>query len=205
MTGRPSDLVFSVNLMRTRQGSRPNACAGLLLTLLLVAGILSGCGSADKTAGDGLANAPVAAVVKVQRRDLSSQLSISSEFQPYQEVNVYAKVSGYIQKLEVNWGTHVKQGQQLALLEIPELQQQLQQDEASVKKSEQDLARANEELIRSESAYTVTHVTYARLADVQKSRPELVAQEEIDIAQGKDLEANAGVSSARDSVADCTR
>jgi len=201
MTGRPSDLVFSVNLMRTRQGSRPNACAGLLLTLLLVAGILSGCGSADKTAGDGLANAPVAAVVKVQRRDLSSQLSISSEFQPYQEVNVYAKVSGYIQKLEVNWGTHVKQGQQLALLEIPELQQQLQQDEASVKKSEQDLARANEELIRSESAYTVTHVPYARLADVQKSRPELVAQEEIDIAQGKDLEANAGVSSARDSVA----
>jgi len=175
MTGRPSDLVFSVNLMRTRQGSRPNACAGLLLTLLLVAGILSGCGSADKTAGDGLANAPVAAVVKVQRRDLSSQLSISSEFQPYQEVNVYAKVSGYIQKLEVNWGTHVKQGQQLALLEIPELQQQLQQDEASVKKSEQDLARANEELIRSESAYTVTHVTYARLADVQKSRQELVA------------------------------
>ena len=201
MTGRPSDLVFSVNLMRTRQGSRPNACAGLLLTLLLVAGILSGCGSADKTAGDGLANAPVAAVVKVQRRDLSSQLSISSEFQPYQEVNVYAKVSGYIQKLELNCGTHVKQGQQLALLEIPELQQQLQQDEASVKKSEQDLARANEELIRSESAYTVTHVTYARLADVQKSRPELVAQEEIDIAQGKDLEANAGVSSARDSVA----
>src|SRR6202044_4013610 len=36
--------------------------------------------------------------------------------------------------------------------------------------------------------------------DVQKSRPELVAQEEIDAAQGKDLEADAGVSSAKDAV-----
>jgi len=116
-------------------------------------------------------------------------------------VNMYAKVSGYIQKLQVDWGTHVKQGQLLAVLEIPELQQQLQQDEANVKKSEQDLERAKEELTRSASAYKVAHLTYTRLADVQKSRPELVAQEEIDIAEGKDLEASASVSSAKDALA----
>ena len=187
--------------MRTRHKSRGRNPVRLFTAILVVAGFLSGCGSTGKAASDSLANAPTAAVVKVQRRDLSSQLSISSEFQPYQEVNVYAKVSGYIQKLDVNWGTHVKQGQSLAVLEIPELQQQLQQDEASVKKSEQDVARANEELNRSESAYKVTHLTYARLADVQKSRPELVAQEEVDVAQGKDMEASAGVSAAKDSVA----
>ena len=115
--------------------------------------------------------------------------SIASEFEPYQEISVYAKVSGYIKKLHINWGTHVDQGQLLAVLEIPELQQQLQQDEACVRRSEQDLARAQEELNRSESAYNVTHLTYTRLANVQKTRPELVAQEEIDVAQGKDLEA----------------
>ena len=186
---------------RTLHKSRGMSRARLFTALLVAAGLLSGCGSTGKATGDSLLNAPTAAVVKVQRRDLSSQLSISSEFQPYQEVNVYAKVSGYIQKLDVNWGTHVKQGQSLAVLEIPELQQQLQQDEASVRKSEQDVARANEELNRSESAYKVTHLTYARMADVQKSRPELVAQEEVDVAQGKDLEASAGVSAAKDSVA----
>jgi RND family efflux transporter MFP subunit len=95
----------------------------------------------------------------------------------------------------------VKQGQLLAVLEIPELQQQIQQDQASVRKSEQDLLRAQEELTRSQSAYNVAHLTYSRLADVQKSRPELVAQEEIDVAQGKDLEANANVSAAKDSLA----
>ncbi len=72
---------------------------------------------------------------------------------------------------------------------------------ASVRRSEQDLARANEELNRSESAYKVAHLTYTRLADVQKSRPELVAQQEIDEAQGKDLEASAGVSSQKDALA----
>jgi RND family efflux transporter MFP subunit len=141
------------------------------------------------------------AVAKTMRRSLSSILDIASEFEPYQEINVYAKVSGYIQKLDVNWGTHVKQGQVLAMLEIPELQQQLQLDESTVKRGEQELARANEELMRAKSTYNVAHLTYTRLAGVQKTRPELVAQEEVDVAQGKDLEASAGVSAAEDSVA----
>jgi RND family efflux transporter MFP subunit len=162
--------------------------------------LLAGCGASGKPVDDA-ANAPVAPVVTAHRENLTSQLSIAAEFQPYQEVNVYAKVSGYIQKLYVDWGAHVKQGQLLAVLEIPELQQQLEQDEANTKKSEQDLERAKEELNRATSAYTVAHLTYSRLADVQKSRPELVAQEEIDIAQGKDLEASAGESSAKDALA----
>jgi len=87
------------------------------------------------------------------------------------------------------------------VLEIPELQQQLQQDEASVKRSQQALEGAREELKRAESVYNVAHVTYTRLADVQKTRPDLLAQQDVDVAQGKDLEANAGVSSARDALA----
>ena len=59
--------------------------------------------------------------------------------------DLYAKVSGYVQKLYVNWGTHVRAGQTLADLEIPELQQQLQQDEANVHRGESDLERAREE------------------------------------------------------------
>jgi RND family efflux transporter MFP subunit len=144
--------------------------------------------------------AQAAAVVKVQRKNLSSTLEISSEFQPFQEIDVFAKVSGYVQKLYVDYGTHVKQGQILAVLEIPELQQQLLQDEASVRRAEQDVSRAHEEQSRAQSAYNVAHLTFGRLADVQKSKPELMSQQEIDEAQGKDLEANAGVSSAKDSV-----
>jgi RND family efflux transporter MFP subunit len=177
-----------------------NLSTSLLILTGFVAGLVSGCGDARKGEAEDAAHAPTAPVVKVARRNLSNTLEIASEFQPLQEIEVYAKVSGYIKKLYVDWGTHVKKGQLLAELEIPELQQQLQQDEAGARRSDQDLSRAREELNRAQSAYNVAHLTYTRLADVQKSRPELVAQEEIDAAQGKDLEASAGVSSAKDAV-----
>jgi RND family efflux transporter MFP subunit len=169
-----------------------------MFVVIVLSACANGCGDAHKADA---ADVPPAAVVKVQRKSLSSTLEISSEFLPYQEIDVYAKVSGYIQKLYVDWGTHVKQGQLLAVLEIPELQQQLLQDEASVRRADQEVSRAREEQTRAESAYSVAHITYTRLADVQKSRPELVAQQEIDVAQGKDLEASAGVSSSKDALA----
>ena len=168
---------------------------------LISSAALTGCGEGRKAAADDAANAPTAAVVKVTRGNIADSLEIASEFQPFQEVDVYAKVSGYIRKLYVDYGTHVKQGQLLAVLEIPELQQQLQQDEASVRRSDQELTRAREDLNRSQSAYTVAHLTYSRLADVQKSRPELVAQQEIDVAKGKDLEADADVSAQKAALA----
>ena len=175
------------------------ACGLYLIALVGFAGMLAGCARSAKV--DASANVPVVAVVSVARHDLANTLEIASEFQPYQEIEVYAKVSGYIQKLYVNWGTHVKAGQVLADLEIPELQQQLQEDEASVHRSESELERAREELNRVNSAYKVAHLTYQRLADVQKSQPGLVAQQDIDVAEGKDVEASAGVSAAKDSLA----
>jgi RND family efflux transporter MFP subunit len=162
---------------------------------------LIGCGDGREAAAGDAANAPVAAVVKVARGNIADNLEIASEFQPFQEVDVYAKVSGYIQKLYVDYGTHVKQGQILAVLEIPELQQQLQQDQASVRRSDQELTRAREDLNRAQSAYTVAHLTYTRLADVQKSRPELISQEEIDVSKGKDMEADADVSAQKAALA----
>jgi RND family efflux transporter MFP subunit len=189
----------------SRAGSRAGVLKGrtrraqIPIVLVLAVGALAGCGGTGKASD--ASNVPIVPVVRVERRDLTSQMNIASEFQPFQEVSVYAKVSGYIQKLYVDWGSHVKQGQLLAVLEIPELEQQIQQDQASVKKSEQDVARSNEELTRANSAYKVAHITYSRLADVQKSQPSLVAQQEIDVAQGKDLEANANVSASKDSVA----
>src|SRR6202050_3746053 len=138
--------------------------AALFVAAGLFAILVSGCGGGRKAEAE---DTPTAPVVKVVRRDLNNELEIASEFQPLQEIEVYAKVSGYIKKLYVDWGTHVKEGQILAELEIPELQQQLRQDEASARRSDQDLSRAREELNRAQSAYNVAHITYTRIAGVQ--------------------------------------
>ncbi len=190
-TGRDETKMTPRPLLRNH-GKWGRAAAGFLLA----AGLLAGCGGAGK-----VATVPHAAVVKVTRRNLANQLQISSEFLPFQEIEVYAKVSGYIKKLNVDWGTHVHTGQIMAVLEIPELEQQLRLDEAAVRRSESNIARAEEDLTRSQSAFTVSHLTYTRLAGVQKTNAELVSQEEIDVAQGKDLEASAGVSAAKDALA----
>jgi RND family efflux transporter MFP subunit len=167
----------------------------------LAALIFAGCGPTGKATADDASIAPTVGVVKATRKDLGSSLEIASELQPFQEVNVYAKVSGYIHKLYVDWGSHVRSGDLLAVLEIPELQQQLELDQAAVRRSENDLARAKEDLAQANSKFQVADLTYKRLSTVMQTRPGLVAQEEVDVAQGKDLEAKAGVSGAQAAVA----
>src|ERR1700756_4988318 len=175
---------------------------GPWVMLFAAAVLVGGCGSTGKVdPKEEAANAPHVGVVRVVRKNLSSNLQIASELLPFQEVNVYAKVAGYIQRLYVDWGTHVRKGQLLAVLEIPELQQQLELDEASVRRSEHDLTRTREDLNQAESKYVVADLTYNRLATVLKTRPGLVAQEDVDVSSGKNLEAKAGVSGAKAAVA----
>jgi len=178
----------------------PRVIPGFLLAGIF-AGMLGGCGRAKQVNAEDTANAPAVAVAQVTREAIAEQLEIASEFQPYQEINVYAKVSGYVQKLNIDWGTHVRTGEVMAVLEIPELEQELQLDQASLRKSQHDLHRSSEDLNRAQSAHTVTNLTYTRLAEVQKQRPELVAQQDIDVAQGKNEEAEAALSGAKAGLA----
>src|SRR5690242_20636399 len=99
-----------------RQGCpeiRINPAVGFLLAVISCCILLASCGGEHKAAADEAASAPAAAVVRVARGNIADNLEIASEFQPFQEVDVYAKVSGYIKKLNVDYGTHVKQGQVL--------------------------------------------------------------------------------------------
>ena len=170
------------------------------LSLILLAFMILMAGCSDHGNQQEQQSAPIVPVVKAACRNLGTNLEIASEFRPYQEVDVYAKVSGYVKDLYINWGTHVRKGQVLAILEIPELEEQLQRDKASVRRSEHEITRLQQELIRAQSAYTVAHLTYSRLAEVQKTQPNLIAQQEIDLAAGKDHEASANVSAATASL-----
>ena len=66
-----------------------------------------------------------AAVAIVTRRDLGETLTVAGAFKPFQNIDVHAKVAGYIKRIYVDVGDHVKQGQILAVLEIPELAAEL--------------------------------------------------------------------------------
>ncbi len=139
-------------------------------------------------------------VTRVERHALQRKLTVSSELVPFQEIDVYAKESGFVNQLLVDYGTHVKKGQLMAVLEIPELQALLQQDQASVKSMEDQVTNAQNQLNRVQAQHKVLHLEYARLSGVVQSKPGLVAQQEVDDVQGRDLAAEAQVDAAKSNL-----
>src|SRR5258707_12566711 len=139
----------------------------------------------------------VAAVERVQRGAIENTLTIAGEFKPFQDVDVHAKVAGYIKKIYVDVGDHVKQGQTLAVLEVPELVAQLNGAGAQVRRSREEIRREQGDVQRAESAHAAAHSMYVRLKQASEQQKGLVAQQEVDDAQAKDLETQAQVSRAR--------
>ena len=147
--------------------------------------LLSSCGKVR--AKSDTSAAPTVGVTKVTRKSLQRTITLSSELVPFQEIDVYAKESGFVKKLLVDYGSRVQAGQLMAVLEIPELEAQLQEDQASIKNATDEVSRAEHQLKRYKAQYTVFHLEYTRLNGVFQSQPGLVAQQEVDDAQGKDL------------------
>jgi|KBSMisStandDraft_5_1062788.scaffolds.fasta_scaffold90573_2 RND family efflux transporter MFP subunit len=144
---------------------------------------------------------PTVSVAKITRGDLSQTLTLAAEFRPFQEIEVHAKVAGYVKSINVDVGDRVTAGQLLAVLEIPELQDDMTTAQAGVKRSQEEVNRAEADLARTESAHEVAHLSSTRLAAVMKQRPNLVAQQDIDEAQGRDRVAEAQVATAKAAVA----
>jgi RND family efflux transporter MFP subunit len=143
---------------------------------------------------------PTVAVAKAKTEDMSSSVVITAEFKPFQEIDVMAKVAGYVKNINVDVGSRVKQGDLLAVLEIPEMADDQARAQSVLSRSQAEVARARDELQRAETSRNIAHLSYTRLADVAKQKAGLIAQQEIDDAQSKDLVAEAQVSAARSSL-----
>jgi RND family efflux transporter MFP subunit len=101
-------------------------------------------------------------------------------------VELHAKVSGYVSEMKVDFGDHVKAGQLLATLEVPELSDELHNAMAAVQKAEAD--------------HTEAHLVYTRLVGVNQQQPNLVAQQDLDSAEAKDRATGAAIDAAKADV-----
>src|SRR5579862_7977108 len=169
----------------------------------LVALVSSSCSRASKVEATGstATDAPTVAVAKATVEDLSRGIVLTAEFRPFQEVDLMAKVAGYVKTISVDVGSRVKQGQLLAVLEVPEMADDRMRAQAGVDRSQAEVARARDQLQQAQSAQDIAHLTYTRLAEVSKQKPGLVAQQEIDDVRSKDLVAQAQVSGAKSNLA----
>jgi RND family efflux transporter MFP subunit len=162
---------------------------------------LVGCGTSPKAAE--ISEKPAQSTVAVAKADtteLSRNLVLTAEFRPWQEVEVMAKVSGYVKSITVDIGDHVKQGQVLATLEIPEMADEATRAKAAIQRSEAQVSQARDEVKRAEAGYQIAHLSFGRLDGLMKSRPGLIAQQEVDDARARESAAEAQVSGARSNL-----
>jgi RND family efflux transporter, MFP subunit len=99
--------------------------------------------------------APEIETINPTQGDFGSSRVIPGELQPYQKVDIYAKVNSFVKKLYVDVGNEVKAGQLLATLEAPELNAQ-QSAAASTLKSK-------------EAIYIASKAKYDRLKETSKT------------------------------------
>ena len=158
----------------------------LLVTLSCV--YFSACRKADSTQETGIhadEGLPTVVIVNLARGEVKQSLMLPGSLEPYEKAALYAKVTGFLEKVYVDIGDVIKRGDVLAQLTVPEMLSELKRAEADVVK-----ANANAELAA---------VTYKRLADLQTLEPGAITQQDVDLAS-----AQLGIAHAEVQVAEAT-
>lgn len=138
-----------------------------------------------------------AAVALVKRTTIANALTLSGAFRPYQQVDVHAKVAGYVRTIYVDVGDHAKTGQVLAVLEVPELNAQVAGAKADIRRYQDAIRRSQSEIQRAESTHAAYHSAYTRLKQASDARPGLIAEQELDDSMAKDKDTEAQIESSR--------
>ncbi len=172
----------------------------LAATLTLIASnMMVACKSSDPdTKAAEISSATVAAV---KRASITHALSLAGQFQAYQVIDVHPKVSGFIKHIYVDIGDKVREGQMIAVLEVPELQAQLEGTVAQVGQRNDEIVRAQHDVARAEAEYAALHANNTRMQGAAKAQPGLIAQQELDDTLSKDLSAAAQVDAAKAALA----
>jgi RND family efflux transporter MFP subunit len=194
-----SDWVAIKALMKNK---RKHIVIVAVLILIAVVALFPLVGRKAKASQTDQATAPIAAVVTASRHPISNSLTLSGDFRPFQEVEVHAKVAGYIRRIYVDVGDHVKTGQTLAILEVPELSADLQAADAASHRAKNAIGRAKGDLDRSQSLHAASHLDYTRLKQASAARPGLIAEQELDDALAKDKESEAQIAADQAAISE---
>jgi len=179
------------------------ACAAVC-ALTLIGAFLAGCGNSKPPAAATGQVAVSVETVSVASRKLDTTISLPAQLLPYETVDIYPKVTGFIDSIKVDRGSRVKTGQLLVRLSAPELVAQRSQAEAALQAAESQLASAQAKLASDQG-------TYLHLASAAKT-PGVVAGNDLMVAnqtavadKGTVAAAEHNAAAARDAVHSVTQ
>ena len=164
-----------------------------LLVVTAVASVISvGCSGRSQPAAKSQASPATVNVFAVESQKLNTTLSLPAQTTAYQAVAIFPKVTGFIEKIAVDRGSHVKSGELIVQLSAPELLAQRSQAEANLQTAQSHLAAAQAKLTSDEG-------TYQHLASAAKT-PGVVAGNDLLVAEQTTAADRAQVDAAQHSV-----
>ena len=105
------------------------------------------------TASAAFAQAPVEAVRVVSQGSVERRVKLPGEFRPYLNVPIHAKVTGFVDKVEVDLGSDVKKGQVLAVVVAPEMEAQIAEAQSKVQAVQLRRSEAEAKEAAAQSTY----------------------------------------------------
>jgi len=161
---------------------------------VVVAAALAGCTakSASNANASTAEAAQKVAVATVESGQLRTVVPLPAQVVPFESVDVFPKVNGFIESIAVDRGSRVHSGQVIARLSAPELVAQRAQADARLRAAQSQLAATKAKLASDEG-------TYAHLAAAAKT-PGVVAGNELSIAEQTAAADRAKVDAAENNV-----
>ena len=171
-----------------------------IITAVLALGLLCASCTEDRgaAASPGPSSAPVpeVEVTPVVSQKLNATVKLPAQLMPYESVEIYPKVTGFVKWIKVDRGSRVRAGEQIALLEAPELPAQRAEAESKFQGAQSQLAAAQAKLAADQA-------TYQRMSVAAKT-PGVVALNDLEMEQ-KTAEADAANVAALQKSVDAGR
>ena len=101
-------------------------------------------------------------VVHPRRATVARRLQTNATLAAFEEADLFAKVTGYLSDVRVDIGDHVKAGQILAVIDIPELERQLAEDKAQLASKQSALETARRQVDHDRANRTLQDITLKR-------------------------------------------
>jgi RND family efflux transporter MFP subunit len=133
----------------------------------------------------------------------ASEILLPGNTQAFTDTPIYARTSGYLKKWYFDIGAHVRQGQLLALIETPELDQQLQQAEAELKTAQANLDLAQITAARWQHLLKTNSVSKQETDQATSdmvAKQAVVAQNEANVRRLQQLQSYERISAPFDGV-----
>src|SRR5260370_42347126 len=94
---------------------------------------------------------PRVEVVRPRGASVAQRLQTNATLEAFEEADLFAKVSGYLSDVRVDIGDHVKAGQVLAVIDVPEMKQELAEAKAQFESKQSSLESARRQLDRNKA------------------------------------------------------